>query len=296
MATYKSTPLETIYNDPTTGRYRSGQVAGIGGDDHRQMVSDFKDSFLNRLEAGLKQPVRVATATALPTNTMDGPGLVMTASANGILPAIDGVTLSVNDRVLVWLEADQKKNGTYRVTNMGSGSTPWVLTRDGDGDTTATLHASVVPTGPEGSAHKTTFFFQVTVNPTIGTSDIVYSVYTGALPGLFTTTADVTGAPIILDANSNADVIFNATGTISVNKTLQFNNASLGRRMKLLLTIASGAVLTLPSNVKFPGYQSWWNDGTKQLDFAQIGDGDFEIEFAYKTVGTYWQAKLHGPF
>ena len=118
----------------------------------------------------------------------------------------------------------------------------------------------------------------------------------GGFGGVYLGTADVTGVPIILDFDGNVDALFNATGTINVNKTLQFNNASLGRRMKLLLTIASGPVLTLPSNIKFPGYQSGWNDGTKQLEFAQIGDGDFEIEFAYKTVGTYWQAKLHGPF
>jgi hypothetical protein len=66
---------------------------------------------------------------------------------------IDGVTLSVNDRVLIYAQTNQTQNGVYVVTNVGSGSTNWILTRSTDTDT----YGLVSPTTlGEGS----TFFVQ----------------------------------------------------------------------------------------------------------------------------------------
>jgi hypothetical protein len=63
---------------------------------------------------------RVATTGALPANT-NASG-VLTASAFGALPQIDGVTLAVNDRVLVMNETAQANNGIYTVTALGTGT------------------------------------------------------------------------------------------------------------------------------------------------------------------------------
>jgi hypothetical protein len=60
---------------------------------------------------------RVATTGALPANTNSGG--VLTATNWGVLPAIDGVSLAVNDRVLVKDETTQANNGIYAVTNLG---------------------------------------------------------------------------------------------------------------------------------------------------------------------------------
>jgi hypothetical protein len=48
---------------------------------------------------------------------------------------IDGVTVATNDRVLVYEQTNQTQNGIYVVTDTGSGSTNWVLTRASDADT-----------------------------------------------------------------------------------------------------------------------------------------------------------------
>ena len=174
MATYKGTAFETVYNDGATGRFRTGQVAGIGSDDFRTFTTDAKDSFANRLEINWKATVRMATTAALPSNTLDGTGQILTATANGALAAQDGVTPTAGDRILVWREADQKKNGVFTVTQVGTGSTPYILTRATDSDTTATLHAGIVPIGPEGTVYKHCVFRQTTANPTINTSNIAY--------------------------------------------------------------------------------------------------------------------------
>lgn len=82
-----------------------------------------------------KAPVKVATEWPLPANTVVGN--VMTANANGALPAIDGRTMAVNERLLVTKEGGagvaHVNNGWYVVTDLGSPSTPWVLTRPVDG-------------------------------------------------------------------------------------------------------------------------------------------------------------------
>jgi hypothetical protein len=78
-----------------------------------------------------KASVRVATAAALPSSTFASSAL--TADANGAL-TIDGVGVTNGDRVLVKDEtfARAAYNGLYVVTDAGSPTTPWVLTRAAD--------------------------------------------------------------------------------------------------------------------------------------------------------------------
>lgn len=114
--------------------------------------------------------------------------------------------------------------------------------------------------------------------------------------GLYIATADATAAPIELDSKGTRDGIFNASATISTNKTISFTNDGNGRRKKFLFTITSTPVITLPSSCKLPTWQAGWTDGTKQLDFAALGAGDYELEFTWKSVGAYYQTKLSGPF
>jgi hypothetical protein len=107
--------------------------------------------------------VDAATTAALPTNTyLNG---VITASVNGALPAQDGVTLSVNDALLVKNEggADPSgadlRNGPYIVTSVGSGGSKFVLTRRADSDSDEELlRARVFVTG--GSTQSDMAFVQ----------------------------------------------------------------------------------------------------------------------------------------
>ncbi|MCB1711421.1 MAG: hypothetical protein KDH96_02725, partial [Candidatus Riesia sp.] len=108
--------------------------------------------YVDSLSSGLslKEPVRVVTRVALPAYTQAGAGIgaTLTADVNGALPAIDGVSLSVSDRVLVISlgSATPDDNGIYTVTQLGDGSNPWILTRatDFDEDTTEVIYGSFV--------------------------------------------------------------------------------------------------------------------------------------------------------
>lgn len=68
-----------------------------------------------------KPPCRVATTGPLPANSYAGGSL--TASFNGVLPAIDGQTLILNDRLVVMNEAAQANNGIYQLRLTGTGTT-----------------------------------------------------------------------------------------------------------------------------------------------------------------------------
>ena len=75
-----------------------------------------------------------ANITADYANGTNGEGATLTAPSNAAIGTIDGVTLSLNSRVLVRAQTDAKQNGIYVVTNLGSGSSKWVLTRATDAD------------------------------------------------------------------------------------------------------------------------------------------------------------------
>lgn len=135
----------------------------------------------------------------------------------------------------------------------------------------------------------------VNINTEITASDWVK--ISNSATGLYVAPAcDVTAAPIILDSALFADILFNGSAAISSNKTLQFNNDGNGRRKKLLFTITGTPVLTLPASCKMPTWQGGWTDGSKELDFGALGAGDYELDFAWNTVGTYYKTTLAGPF
>lgn len=82
-------------------------------------------------------PVRVESPSALTAtydNGTSGVGATLTNSGTQAALVIDGVTLSTSDRVLVYNQTNAAHNGIYTVTNTGSASTNWVLTRATDAD------------------------------------------------------------------------------------------------------------------------------------------------------------------
>jgi hypothetical protein len=82
-------------------------------------------------------PVKYEAPTALTATYNNGTaGVGATLTNAGTLAAFapDGVTASVNDRILVYNQAAPAQNGVYTVTTVGNGSTAWVLTRATDCD------------------------------------------------------------------------------------------------------------------------------------------------------------------
>ena len=67
-------------------------------------------------------------------NGTSGVGATLTNTGTLAAISIDGVALSLNDRVLVYNQTNAAHNGVYYVSTVGDGATAWVLTRTTDTD------------------------------------------------------------------------------------------------------------------------------------------------------------------
>jgi hypothetical protein len=96
--------------------------------------------------AGLtKAPVRVVLDTPF-AGAYNATALTLTQTTPAAL-IVDGVTLALNDRLLLVAQLDATQNGIYVVTDLGDGSTtPAVLTRASDMNTSADIvRGTIIP-------------------------------------------------------------------------------------------------------------------------------------------------------
>ena len=155
------------------------------------------------------QSVRLATTAALPANTYNngssGVGATLTANANGAL-SIDSTAVVVGNRVLIKNEVAGANNGVYTVTQVGDGSTPYILTRATDFDSAGSgvdqIDAGDFFLVTAGSTLSNTSWVQQTSLPiTVGTTALVFIQF---------------GAPITYSAGTGlslAGTVFSITNT-----------------------------------------------------------------------------------
>lgn len=137
----------------------------------------YVDSVGTGLDA--KASVRVATTAALATNTRSGN--ILTASANGALASIDGVSLSVNDRILVKNEATGANNGIYTITSLGAGGSPWSMTRATDADVSAEVTPGMYVFVEEGTTNADTgWVLNTNQTITLNTTALTFVQFSGA--------------------------------------------------------------------------------------------------------------------
>ena len=129
-------------------------------------------------------PVRVehpSNLTATYNNGTAGVGATLTNSGTQAALVLDSITMVSADRVLVSNQTDQTQNGVYTVTNIGSGSTNWVLTRAtdsdsyavSDGDALGEGDAFFIKEGNTNAGHLDVMTTSGTI--TFGTTNIVFS-------------------------------------------------------------------------------------------------------------------------
>jgi hypothetical protein len=133
-----------------------------------------------------KQSVRVITTSNI---TLSG----------GAPTVVDGVTLSLNDRILVTGQSTGSQNGIYTVSVVGTGSNgTWI--RSTDTNATGELDSGTIVMVTEGSAYADTSWKLTTNDPiVIGTTALTFEINTG-----------------------------NAFGTISANGTSVISNSASG--------------------------------------------------------------------
>jgi len=214
--------------------------------------------------------------TATYNNGTSGVGATITKSTSFAALVIDTVTVAYQDRILVRAQSNSALNGVYSVSNTGSGSYAWVLTRAYDYDTVG-VGTNEIDKGDliyvlEGSIGAGTAWVQQSTITTVGTDAITFAQFSSkalyaltggtglyysagaAYDGSAATTLAVNSSYIATLSSNNASYLggtaasgYQTTAGLSANvATLSSNNASyLGG------TIASGYQTTagLSANV-----------------------------------------------
>lgn len=191
-----NTSNNTSVTLPTTGTLISSSSSVIDGLNSRIInvldptsaqdvaTKAYVDSYAQGLN--VHNPARVATTatlTATYSNGSSGVGATLTNSGSQAAISIDGVTLSLNDRVLVKDQSTQTQNGIYYVSTVGTVSTNWVLTRvtDFDNSPVGEVTAGDFLYVTEGSSNANKSYVMTTTGTiTIGTSNIVFAQFSGS--------------------------------------------------------------------------------------------------------------------
>jgi len=185
----------------------------------------------NLLNMTVKLPVIVATTSNLDAtynNGTSGVGATLTNASTQAALVIDGVTLSVGQRVLVPYQTSQVQNGVYTVTNAGSASTNWVLTRATDYDSLYLINPGNVIVVASGTVNGTTSWMQNSAQPTaIGTSNITF--ITLSQPGV-TSVVGTTNQITVVTASGVATISITANPVIPGTAGMTIPGGSTAQR------------------------------------------------------------------
>ena len=285
----------------------SGYEERAGFTDNSLANKKYVDTVAQGLD--IKDAVRVATTAALTvtySNGTSGVGATLTNAGSQAAISIDGVTLSLNDRVLVKDQSSAIQNGIYKVTTVGDGSTNWVLTRTPDGDESSEINGGSFFFVQEGTDNSDNGYV-ATHNgaPTIGSDNITFEQFSGA--GQITAGSALTKTGNQLDVavdNSSIEITADAlnvkalgitnamlAGSIASSKLadpLYFTdesstqgNVSLGGTLEFLAgeginTVALGRTLTISGELA----------STSNIGVASFNSSNFAVSSGDVTVTT----------
>ncbi len=143
-------------------------------------------NYVDAVKTGLdvKDSVRVTTTgnlTATYSNGSSGVGATLTNSGTQAALTIDSIVLATGDRVLVKDQTVGLQNGFYVVTNTGSASTNWVLTRSVDADQNSEITPGAFTFVEEGTIGNDNGYVCTNVGAiTLGTTAISFVQFSGA--------------------------------------------------------------------------------------------------------------------
>ena len=180
-------------------------------------------NYVDAVKTGLdvKDSVRVTTTANLTgtyANGSSGVGATLTNSGTQAALTIDSIVLAAGDRVLVKDQTTALQNGFYVVTNVGSASTNWVLTRSLDADQNTEITPGAFTFVEEGTVgNDNGYVCTNTGTITIGTSPITFVQFSGA--GQITAGAGLTKNGNTIDAVGTANRISITADAIDIAST-----------------------------------------------------------------------------
>ena len=209
----------------------------------KQYVDNLTAAALHFHEAvRLESPINL---NATYNNGTAGVGATLTNAGTQAALVIDGVAVVVADRVLIYEQTDQTQNGVYVVTDIGSGSTNWVLTRSSDTNTSGDSDANsldegsyfFVSEGDTGAGESYVCNTQGTI--IFGTTNITFAQFSSALNYTAGTGININASRVISTSGvpTNADLT-----TLSATLATSIGNSNT------LIAATSAALATSIAN------------------------------------------------
>ena len=208
---------------------------------------DYADSIASGIN--FHQAVRLATVAPLAANTYNngtgGVGATLTANTNGAL-SVDGTAAVVGNRILVKNEVAQANNGVYTVTQVGSGSLPYILTRATDFDSAGTgvdqIDAGDFFLVTAGSTQANTSWVQQTPLPiTVGTTALVFTQFGAPITYSAGTGLTLTGTTFSI---TNTGLTASTYGSASAVPVIAFNAQGQATSVTNTAIAISGSQIT----------------------------------------------------
>ena len=169
---------------------------------------------LGRLKA-----VRAATTGDLGgtyNNGASGVGATITNSGAQVTLSIDSVNLFVGDRICVKNQGTAFQNGIYSVTNAGSGSTNWVITRSSDYDnsTAGSIFEGTETVVSEGTTNAGVLCIMTTQGAiTVGSTGLIWIVNSaGSIAGGYAASVSNSDGTLTISPTTGAVVASIALG------------------------------------------------------------------------------------
>lgn len=243
-----------------TGATTFGSTVTLNADPSLNLQAATKQYVDNAVAAGLNihTPVRLEKGSNLNAtydNGASGVGATLTNAGTQEALVIDGIAVATNDRVLIYGQTAAAQNGVYTVTDIGSSSTNWILTRATDADSYGANSSTelgqgsyfFVTSGMTGAGESYVITTVGTI--TFGTTGITFSQFSASPTYTGGTNIDVTGQTISLTGtvgptNGGTGVNTVATGDLlygSASNT--WSKLGLGGAYKSLVVNAAGSQL-----------------------------------------------------
>lgn len=198
-------------------------------------------NYINSVLSGLKYVTSAIAATTANITISSAPGTV------------DGVSLTLNDRILVGSQTDEKENGVYLFNGAGN-----ALTRTTDADSSSELNALTIFI-QMGTTNGNKTFTQTTPSPVIGVDNIVFVVSNVGASYIGGTGIDVSGNIISLDTTYTDTLYVPLARTVTINGNTQALTSNISFTLDTLPSQTGNNGKYLTTNGTTP---SWFDIST----------------------------------
>ena len=242
-------------------------------------------------DSDFKQAVRVVVTTNI--------------NLTGAPSTVDGVTLAVNNRILVTAQSTASQNGLYYVATVGTGSNG-IWTRTADGNETGEMSSGMIVVATEGTAYADSEWLLTSNDPiVVGTTSLNFinlaaTIYSGTSNVIVTNSGNVListagTANVITVANTGAYVtgIVSATGNVNGANLYIAADAVVAGNLTVngtTTTINSNTITTNDKNITVANNQTTG----AAVDGAGVdaGGGTPIATWRYNNNTTSWQSNI----